>query len=70
MKRILALVFTFVYLATTAGISVGVHYCGKSISSVSFYQDPGDCTCGAKMKSPKRNCCTEETHFFQLKNST
>jgi len=66
MKKSLFIFFAALYLLSSSGISLNLHYCGGKIKSVSFFHtDEADC-CGPKMKK-KKDCCKERSFVYQVK---
>ena len=58
MKKFLVTILAFLYLATSAGATVHMHYCMGKIFSVDFIKAKDDCSkCG--MHNSKR-CCNDE----------
>jgi hypothetical protein len=67
MKKILALFFAVLYMTTTSGIVLNVHYCKGKVSSVKVENFTGSfCKCGKKVTSG--SCC--KTELKVLKGST
>lgn len=69
MKRILATILAFLYLSTSMGATIHLHYCmGKLISWGLIDQETKNCTfCGMVKKttandgvSANKNCCKDE----------
>lgn len=68
MKKLLVTILAFIYLTTTTGATVHVHYCMGKLVSWSFWEDKEDkCSvCGmAKAKTLAKGCCTEEHKQFK-----
>lgn len=68
MKKLLVTILAFIYLTTTIGATVHVHYCMGKLVSWSFWEDKEDkCSvCGmAKAKTLAKGCCTEEHKQFK-----
>jgi len=58
-----------VYLLVTMGVTVAIHFCGDSITSVHmlpFQQD--DSSCGCDDSAAPDDCCKTEIKSFQLNN--
>ncbi|MGZ3867174.1 MAG: HYC_CC_PP family protein [Bacteroidia bacterium] len=68
MKKLFFIVFSFLYLVSSAGVSFNVHYCGGKIKGISLFasDENGGC-CGKKMKSKK--CCKEKTVIYSVKET-
>ena len=64
IRRTLNSVLITVFLFSSVGYSISLHYCGNTLISVSI---------GSKVKSCCRNgtctCCHNETKYYQLKDS-
>ncbi|MBC7552502.1 MAG: hypothetical protein H7257_00835 [Taibaiella sp.] len=71
MKQILVLLIAMLYLATTVGASVEIHYCmGKSAGANFVHKDDGKCRrCGMK-NDEKKGCCKDEHHVFKTSDHT
>jgi hypothetical protein len=64
MKRLLALILSFSFIAASSGASVNIHYCRGKISSVSWSILPtASCKCG---KKTMKGCCKTETRLVKL----
>jgi len=71
MKKALAIVVAFMYLAITSGLVMQVHYCmgRKASSSLQFGEtnDHGCKKCG--MENGKGKCCHDEVSFIKLQDA-
>lgn len=68
VKKVLSIVFCFVYLLSSAGVHVNLHYCAGKIKSISLtHSDEADC-CGKMMKK-KKDCCKEKAFSYQVKDN-
>ena len=67
MKKGLAVISLFIYLAATSGIIINAHYCMKSLVSVKLYETSVDkCgQCGMEMHD-NPGCCHDDTRFLKL----
>lgn len=66
LRRLFLFTLTFVYLVTTAGISVAAHICGSNLKSLSFYSAKAEsCSCKAKSKK-KKGCCNSHNTFIKI----
>jgi len=64
VKKILSILFLFVYLTTTAGISVQLHYCHGFVSNVSLgYSEDDPCVCAEKKDM---HCCADDFKYIKL----
>ena len=67
LKKLLSILFCFIYLVSSAGINLNLHYCGGKVKSISlFHTDEKDC-CGTKMKNP--NCCKDKSVVYKVKET-
>jgi len=56
----------FLYLISSVGVSINLHYCGGKIKAISLsHTDESDC-CGKEMEK-KMNCCKDKTVSYQVK---
>jgi hypothetical protein len=68
LKRILCILFCFIYFASSAGVNINIHYCGGKIKNFSLsHTDEKDC-CGTKMKK-KDGCCKEKSVVYKVKET-
>ncbi|MFN4122063.1 MAG: HYC_CC_PP family protein [Flavobacteriales bacterium] len=64
MKKILSILFLFVYLGTTAGVNIQLHYCHGYVSHISLgISDEDPCACP---DIPRKNCCADEFRYLKL----
>ncbi len=62
MKKIAVIFLLFLYLISSSGINVAIHYCGGKISSISFGETKLDkCACGNK--EMKQDCCKDKNVY-------
>lgn len=67
MKRLLALILSFSFIAASSGASVNIHYCRGKVSSVSWSILPTpSCKCG---KKTMKGCCKTETRLVKLSDN-
>jgi len=67
MKKAFALFFAFVYLYSSTGICINIHYCGGKVKSVSLLHTDEEGCCKGTMK--KKDCCKEKTAFVKISDS-
>lgn len=67
MKKAFALIFAFVYLYSSTGICINLHYCGGKVQSISLLHTDEDGCCKGSMK--KKDCCKEKTAFVKISDS-
>ena len=66
MKPILSILLALIYLATSSGLALQVHYCMDEVSGVSLSQ-ADDNSCGyCGMEKNSNNCCKDETKLVKL----
>ena len=67
MKRLLAFILSFSFIAASSGASVNIHYCRGKVSSVSWSILPTpSCKCG---KKTMKGCCKTETRLVKLSDN-
>lgn len=67
MKKIIALLLAVLYITTTSGVVLNVHYCMGKISSVKVDNfSVTMCTCGKKLSN--NSCCRTEIKVVKLSN--
>jgi hypothetical protein len=66
MKRITTVFLLLLYVTTTFGFSLQLHWCGQKISSVNLiFSEKHSCTCGTKEMKP--SCCKNSVEYFKVK---
>lgn len=68
MKKILLAILSILYLGTSTGATVHMHYCmGKLANSSLMHDDAANCSkCGMKKAKEKDNgCCKDEQKFVK-----
>lgn len=65
MKRSILILLTFIYLATSSGIFLSMHYCSGDLSEMKFYGVAG-CECGDEPIS--KDCCDDHNTFIKIKD--
>ena len=55
------------YLLSTAGIAVSLHFCMGKLEAMEFYKSNGNCSCEKKKEVPAK-CCTDQFKFFKVKD--
>jgi hypothetical protein len=60
IRKLSHIVLATLLLATTAGLAVSKHYCHNSLVGVSFFSKAEPCC-------DDGGCCTNEDHFYQVK---
>lgn len=68
MRKLFIGMISLLYLSTSAGIALNIHYCMNRIASVSLYhgeaEEDGCGTCG--MSKTDNHCCKDETKLVKL----
>src|SRR5687767_3930391 len=66
MQKILSILLAVIYLSTSSGLALQVHYCMDEVSGVSLAADDekGCGKCG--MEKNSNTCCKDETKFVKL----
>lgn len=69
MKKLIATITVFVYLAFSCGVMVNMHYCMNRLQSVDLYaSQKNECSnCGMPI-TKKHNCCRDEVKIVKLQN--
>ncbi len=68
MKKIIVAILAFLYISTSTGATVYMHYCMGKISDWGIgYDDSKTCgKCGMEQKDSKdKGCCKDEHKFFK-----
>ena len=60
MKKLSHIVLATLLLVTTMGMAVSKHYCGGHLVSVAMFDEADSCC-------DDGGCCTNENHFYQVK---
>jgi hypothetical protein len=69
MKRLLVTILAMLYLCTSTGATIHLHYCmGKLVSMKLWHSDTGKCgNCGMKKnKAFAKKCCKDEHKLIKL----
>jgi hypothetical protein len=64
MKQTSSILLVLLYLLTSVGLTVNVHYCGGKLKSIQLLFDAPSCCCGETKKMD--GCCEDESFFVQL----
>lgn len=68
MKRAFSIFLVFVFLLSTTGFAVNVHYCPvKNKTTFGSHASHNASCCGKRKCSMPDNCCKHETKYFKLK---
>lgn len=67
LKKITYIIFTLVYLVLATKFTATIHFCGGTISSISFFEQKSEvCDCG---KMSDKSCCHDFTFTCKFDNS-
>ncbi len=67
MKKFFALLLSVIYMTTSSGVVLNVHYCMGKMTSASVENFTGNlCKCG--MKTSPKGCCHNEVKVVKLTN--
>jgi hypothetical protein len=71
MKKFVTVILAFVYLVTTSGVVVTLHYCMGKLSSAGLGNAKIEkCgICGMKEDASKEGCCHTENNFLKVDDS-
>lgn len=66
MKKVLAFILLFVYLGTSTGATVRLHYCMGELAGWGLKDVPSETcgSCGMEKKDAKDNGCCKDEHKF------
>ena len=69
MKRFILLISSLIYLSTSTGANLHLHYCmGKMAGWDLFQKDQKECSkCGMKTEGMNDGCCKDEYQYVKLK---
>ena len=62
MKKVLALVFAWLYVFTLSGVTLNFHFCGESLNCVSLFTPDDCCACPAEEEP---GCCNDEGIYLK-----
>lgn len=70
MKKFLATILAFLYLATTTGATVHMHYCMDKLVELNLWHSEKDqCSnCGMENSQQDNGCCKDEHKQVKLEN--
>lgn len=68
MKKVFITILALIYLVTSTGAAINIHYCmGKVVSVGLLHNNDGECgKCGMKAKG---GCCKDENKIIKIKDS-
>jgi hypothetical protein len=65
VKRFLSISLLFLYLLSSAGVTVSAHYCGGDLASLSLFQS-GSCCCDDTQDVTDDGCCKDEQRQLKI----
>ncbi|MCC7028950.1 MAG: hypothetical protein IT257_01505 [Chitinophagaceae bacterium] len=65
MKRLLSISFLFLYLLSSAGVTVTAHYCGGDLASLSLFKRIS-CCCDENQEAKEEGCCKNENKQLKI----
>lgn len=68
MKKVVVTILALIYLVTSTGAAVTVHYCMGKVSSVTFLTS-GEKHCGSCGMKTTGGCCKDETKAVKISDS-
>ena len=68
MKKVLVTILALIYLVTSTGAAVTVHYCMGKVASLSLAYNK-DKACGKCGMKTKTSCCTDEFKSLKINDS-
>ncbi|MGE5107184.1 MAG: HYC_CC_PP family protein [Sphingobacteriales bacterium] len=71
MKKFFVAILAFIYLVTTSGVVVTIHYCMGKLSSAEYgAAKTSKCDkCGMQESQKKKGCCHTENKIYKLDDS-
>lgn len=66
MKRLLVVIFLFVYIGTSTGVTLNIHRCMGKLVNVELWQNDKCSSCGAEKSKQAHSCCTTEMQQIKL----
>lgn len=67
MKKLVSTILIILYLATSTGATVNIHYCMGEMYSVNLDHSENCGKCG--MEKGEGDCCKDETRLIKVKDS-
>lgn len=67
MKKYCSILFIFLFISITTGVSIYSHYCNKELIAHSLYVNFDEDKCCNEMESSS-HCCTDESVFAKFNN--
>lgn len=71
MKRYIAFIIAFIFLFSSTGASIHLHYCMGRLAQSSIWgkKDSDRCSkCGMTKKESQKGCCNDDVKLIKLKN--
>ena len=68
MKKLLVAIIAILYMASSSGVAMEIHYCMGKKSGVEFYGST-NVKCGKCGMTEKKGCCQDKHQFYKLKDA-
>ena len=68
MKKIIVALLAILYMGSSSGIAMDIHYCMGKESGVEFY-GAGNSKCSKCGMTEKKGCCHDKQQFYKLKDA-
>ena len=68
MKKFITAIIAILYLASSSGVAMDIHYCMGKQSGVEFYSAEVK-ICGKCGMSEKKGCCHDKHQFYKLNDA-
>lgn len=71
MKRLLVLILALVYMGTTTGATMHMHFCMGQLAGWSLWSKDEGTTCGRcgmEKTTQSDGCCSDEAQWFKIKD--
>jgi len=65
VKRFLSIALLFLYLLSSAGVTVTAHYCGGDLASLSLFKHIS-CCCDESQEAKEEGCCKNENKQLKI----
>lgn len=68
MKKFITAIIAILYLASSSGVAMDIHYCMGKKSGVEFYGAEAK-ICGKCGMSEKKGCCQDKHQFYKIQDA-
>ncbi len=65
VKKFLSISLLCLYLVSSAGLTISLHYCGGDLAALGIFNDPS-CCCDNVKANKKDDCCKNENKSFKI----